>query len=97
MATQRVRKMLEFIGENIRSGAASFREARAFVAGITNLSRMEREILEMALHNRKQLETLSAKLPPEEEYDEPIPRLPVATMRICGATRPTDENRVSAG
>jgi hypothetical protein len=97
MATQRVRKMLDFIRGNIRSGASSFREARAFIAGITNLSRMERAVLDMALYDRKQLEELTRKLPVKEERDKPIPRLPVATMRICGSVRPSDGQQLSAG
>ncbi len=97
MPMQRVRRMLDFFRENIRSGAASIREARAFVRGITSLSRMEREVLDMALHNKKQLEELCSKLPPEEARDEPIPRLPVATIRICGSARPSEEQHLSAG
>ncbi|MHC4248265.1 MAG: hypothetical protein ACYS9X_03975 [Planctomycetota bacterium] len=98
MSTQRVRRMLNFIWGNVRSGAESIREARAFVARIYSLSRMEREFLDLALRDRKHLDELCSSFPPEEVCDEPIPRLPVGTMGPCGLVRPSrEEPRVSVG
>jgi hypothetical protein len=98
MSTQRARRMLDLIWGNVRSGAESIREARAFVARISTLSRMEREFLDMALRDRKHLDELCSIFPPEEGRDEPIPRLPVATMGPCGLVRPSKEGpRVSVG
>ena len=97
MSTQRVRRMLALFRENIRSGVESIRDARGFVARIGALSRMEREVLDMALRSKRQLDEMCSKLPPDEPHDEPIPQLPVATMRICGAARPSEGQRLSAG
>jgi len=97
MSTQRVRRMLALFRENIQSGVESIREARRFVERIGALSRMEREVLDMALRNRRQLDEMCSKLPPMEPRDERTPRLPVATMRICKAHRPPEGQRLSAG
>ena len=98
MSTQRARRMLDLIWENVRSGTESIREARAFVARIRTLSRMEREFLELALRDRKHLDRLCSSFPSEEGLGEPTPCLPVATTGPCGLARPSDEGpRLSVG
>jgi len=97
MSTPRVRRMLALFRENIQNGVESIRDARGFVARIGALSRMEREVLDMALRSRSQLDEMCSKLPPMEPRDEAIPRLPVATMRICRPARHSEGHRLSAG
>ena len=96
MSTQRVRRMLALFRENIRSGVESIRDARGFVARIGALSRMEREVLDMALRSKRELDRMCSKLPPCEPRDEPMPHLPVATMHVCGGVRPSEGQRLSA-
>jgi len=97
MSMQRVRRMLALFRENIMSGVESIREAKSFVSRINALSPMEREVLDLALRDREQLEKICSKLPPDDPDEEPIPRLPVATMHTCGGARPCDGQRLSAG
>ena len=98
MPTQRVRKILDFLRENVRRGVDSIVRARDFVARMRALSAMEREFLELGLRDRKHLDELCSRFPPEEGHHEPVPHRPVATMRPCGLLRSsTDEQHLSAG
>ena len=97
MSTQRARNMVDLIRENVRRGVGSMAEARAFVARISSLSRMEREFLELALRDTEHLEAICAAFPPEAR-DEPPPVRLVARLGPCGLARPsTDEHHISAG
>ena len=98
MPTQRVRKILDFLRENVRRGVDSIVRAREFVARMHALSTMEREFLELGLRDRKHLDEFCLRFPPDEGRYEPVPHRPVATMGPCGLPRPsTDEQHLSAG